>query len=275
MVIIKSTLMVESIPFCRKCENMKNNQHLLSIGQMSKLSGASIKSLRYYESIQLLIPSYIDPISKYRYYTYNQIYIVGIIIFCVELDIPLQELKQFIIDKNHIHYQGFLDYSKAQALDKIDKINKGLDFIRVLESQVDTKTDLLPNTLFTRKLPSIKVKTYPITSSLLDHFSIIELFIDHIYDYDHNSIPIYGLMSVKENNLLNHYAFIQTNHSNLTFKKEDYLCIQNNHSMIEDIQSYIDVSNKDYLAYEIEILKPSIDINQLTYELRVLIKEKT
>lgn len=267
--------MVESIPFCRKCENMKNNQHLLSIGQMSKLSGASIKSLRYYESIQLLIPSYIDPISKYRYYTYNQIYIVGIIIFCVELDIPLQELKQFIIDKNHIHYQGFLDYSKAQALDKIDKINKGLDFIRVLESQVDTKTDLLPNTLFTRKLPSIKVKTYPITSSLLDHFSIIELFIDHIYDYDHNSIPIYGLMSVKENNLLNHYAFIQTNHSNLTFKKEDYLCIQNNHSMIEDIQSYIDVSNKDYLAYEIEILKPSIDINQLTYELRVLIKEKT
>lgn len=250
---------------------MKKSENLLSIGQMSKLSGASIKSLRYYESIDLLIPAYIDSHSNYRYYTYNQIYLVGIIMFCIELDIPLQELKQFIKDKSHINYLDFLHYSKKQALDKIDTINKGLAFVDMLESQVDKTSDITLNIPFTRKLPSMKVKTYPINKNDLDHFSIIELFVDEIYDYDLLNVPMYGLLTLK-NKDTSYYAFLQSPNGDLSLKKEEYLCLQNNFSMIENVEDYFDIGNKDYLAYEIEIMKEEININELTYECRVLIK---
>ena len=61
----------------------------LSIGNMSKLTGIHIKSLRYYENIGVLIPAYVDPQTKYRYYSYQQIPNVMALRFCLELGIPL------------------------------------------------------------------------------------------------------------------------------------------------------------------------------------------
>ena len=45
---------------------MKNE--LLSIGEAAKLKQVSVKSLRYYETIGILKPAYVDPSSGYRYY---------------------------------------------------------------------------------------------------------------------------------------------------------------------------------------------------------------
>ena len=44
---------------------MKNK--LLTIGELSKRTGCSIKALRYYDSIRLLKPIYVDPSSNYKY----------------------------------------------------------------------------------------------------------------------------------------------------------------------------------------------------------------
>ncbi len=48
----------------------KNNMY--SIGQLAKMSGASIKQLRYLEAKGLLIPLYRDTDNNYRYYSYEQ-----------------------------------------------------------------------------------------------------------------------------------------------------------------------------------------------------------
>lgn len=41
---------------------------LLGIGQFSKICGVSVKTLRYYDSIGLLRPDFVDRLSGYRYY---------------------------------------------------------------------------------------------------------------------------------------------------------------------------------------------------------------
>lgn len=64
--------------------------NLLSIGALSKQTGVHIKSLRYYDSLGILRPAYVDPSSGYRYYSLQQIPVVDAIQLCVDLDIPLK-----------------------------------------------------------------------------------------------------------------------------------------------------------------------------------------
>ena len=47
-------------------------ENLLSIGALSKQTGVHIKSLRYYDSLGILRPAYVDPSSGYRYYSLQQ-----------------------------------------------------------------------------------------------------------------------------------------------------------------------------------------------------------
>ena len=66
---------------------------LLSIGEVSKMKGVGVKSLRYYERMGVLPPAYVDPDSGYRYYSMRQMVDIDIITTCIDLGIPLRELR--------------------------------------------------------------------------------------------------------------------------------------------------------------------------------------
>ena len=70
-------------------------KNLLSIGELSKITGVHIKALRYYDSLGILTPTYIDPNSGYRYYSFYQKAVVDAIQFCVDLDIPLKTFPTY------------------------------------------------------------------------------------------------------------------------------------------------------------------------------------
>ncbi len=42
---------------------------MYKIGEMSKLCGLPVKTLRYYDQLGLLAPDRIDPFTGYRYYS--------------------------------------------------------------------------------------------------------------------------------------------------------------------------------------------------------------
>jgi DNA-binding transcriptional MerR regulator len=46
---------------------------MVRIGVFARLAEVSIKTLRYYDEVSLLKPSYIDDWSGYRYYTLDQL----------------------------------------------------------------------------------------------------------------------------------------------------------------------------------------------------------
>ncbi len=47
-------------------------QDLFTIGEMARLFEINIRTLRYYDDINLLKPEFIDSNSKYRYYSTKQ-----------------------------------------------------------------------------------------------------------------------------------------------------------------------------------------------------------
>ena len=42
-------------------------ENLLSIGELAKIRNVNVQSLRYYEKLGILIPTYTNPDSGYRY----------------------------------------------------------------------------------------------------------------------------------------------------------------------------------------------------------------
>jgi DNA-binding transcriptional MerR regulator len=68
---------------------------MYKIGEFSRLSGISVKALRFYDKEGVLIPDHIDKFTGYRYYSPSQLDEIHKIIVLKELGFNLQEIKVF------------------------------------------------------------------------------------------------------------------------------------------------------------------------------------
>jgi len=69
-----------------------NTRNLLTIGEFSKVTGLTVKTLRFYQEQGLLSPTVIDEETGYRYYGEQKIEVAAIIVALRKLDFPLAEI---------------------------------------------------------------------------------------------------------------------------------------------------------------------------------------
>src|SRR5580700_1921399 len=65
----------------------------LTIGDFSRITHLSVKTLRHYHRVGLLEPSAVNPGSGYRYYTEDQVPAAQVIVRLRDLDMPVAEVK--------------------------------------------------------------------------------------------------------------------------------------------------------------------------------------
>lgn len=106
-------------------------EQYISVGEVRKLTGVSVGSLRYYEKLGILKPAYINESTNYRYYTHRQILLLDIIAICVDMDIPLKEFKE------HIDTNGHLNLGSV--------INKGLEIAKLKQEKIQHQLNLMEN----------------------------------------------------------------------------------------------------------------------------------
>ena len=80
----------------------------MTISEFASLRNVNINSIRYYEKQKILIPAWIDPQTKYRYYLPEQLGILDAILLCIRLNIPLKELKSYIDSNGNLDKKGLL-----------------------------------------------------------------------------------------------------------------------------------------------------------------------
>ncbi|NLO86270.1 MAG: MerR family transcriptional regulator [Clostridiales bacterium] len=129
---------------------MKEN--LFSIGNMAKLTGTNIKSLRYYEEIGLLKPEYTDPESKYRYFSYQQIPLITAIKYYIDFGLPL---KQFCthMDGQYLHCDTLIEDSRAIAEDKIRSLKRTIMKIDLAVADMERSKSQRIGVPFSRIMP--------------------------------------------------------------------------------------------------------------------------
>jgi len=80
-----------------------------SVNKLSKISGVSARTLRYYDELDLLKPARIAS-SGYRIYSKSQVDLLQQILFYRELGFPLDEIKSILYGADYDHGQAFLNH---------------------------------------------------------------------------------------------------------------------------------------------------------------------
>ena len=103
---------------------------MFSIGEFSRISGLTVKTLRFYHDQELLAPASIDPDSGYRYYNDDQISRARIIGRLRELDFSLREIGEILAAEDDADVLSALRRHKSQIDRKTAsyrRISKSLD----------------------------------------------------------------------------------------------------------------------------------------------------
>lgn len=113
---------------------------LFSIGEVSQMFHLSVGSLRHYEKAGLLKPEYISPESGYRYYSTRQFEVLTTIRFLRILDMPLEQIRDFLNNREISKMQHMLQNQKEAILQKKKELE-------LMERKIDQQLVLIEDAI--------------------------------------------------------------------------------------------------------------------------------
>ena len=115
---------------------------MFTIGEFSKITGLTVKALRFYHEEGVLTPSLVDEQTGYRYYDQSKIETARAIAYLRDLEFPIEEIRDLL---RHAEDEGrvldALERQKSALADRIRRLRKAVrsldEFIKQ-ERQVKT-----------------------------------------------------------------------------------------------------------------------------------------
>src|SRR5882724_2710165 len=104
----------------------------VSIGDFSRMTHLSIKKLRHYHDLGLLIPAEIDEASGYRYYAMSQVPIAQIIRRFRELGMPLDEVRALLATSDLGERNNLILAHLGRLQDQLDETKAAVASLRAL-----------------------------------------------------------------------------------------------------------------------------------------------
>ncbi|MFV0560823.1 MAG: MerR family transcriptional regulator [Enterococcus sp.] len=126
----------------------------LSIGKISKLSNLSIRTLRYYDQIDLFKPEYIDATNNYRYYSVQQLFYLQMIKYLRKMNLPIDEIKD-ALSLSPEQLSDFLEEQAKQIQLQINELLKIEEIIKNQRVELNNQTRLLNKSekqIYTRRI---------------------------------------------------------------------------------------------------------------------------
>lgn len=107
-------------------------QDLFAIGEMASLFEINVRTLRYYDEINLLKPEFIDSNSKYRYYSTKQFERLNTIKYLRALNMPLNKIIKFFENRE---IEALVSMLKEQH----EEITKRKYELELIERKIKTR----------------------------------------------------------------------------------------------------------------------------------------
>lgn len=131
---------------------------MLKIGEFSRLSQVTIDSLHHYDEIGLFQPAYIDPASKYRYYTLEQLPHIHRIMALKELGLSLEQIGSMVneeLDAEEI--RGMLHLKQAELQQQVRDAQRRLGMVEFRLRMLVAEKTMPDLDVVVKRLPSLRV----------------------------------------------------------------------------------------------------------------------
>jgi DNA-binding transcriptional MerR regulator len=111
---------------------------MLKIGEFSRLSQVTVKTLHHYDEIGLLKPSHVDAFTEYRYYTLDQLPRLHRIIALKSMGLSLDEIAQLLLeDLPTEQIRGMLRLKRIEAQQRLQEEQSRLAQIEFRLRQIE------------------------------------------------------------------------------------------------------------------------------------------
>jgi len=137
---------------------MKEHKIKFKIGEFSKLNMVTVKTLRHYEEIELLVPDEIDQWTGYRYYRVDQISKMNQIIFLKKLGFTLEEIREVFDEGNQMPEIGQIKSKIEHCKQEILQLQWRQTELSRLESTLHKKRVM--EKIIIKSLPAVIVASH-------------------------------------------------------------------------------------------------------------------
>ncbi|MFT4142894.1 MAG: MerR family transcriptional regulator [Mobilitalea sp.] len=110
---------------------------MLKIGEFAGFCGLPVKTLRYYNEIDLLKPYYIDPLTKYRFYDEDQLKRLILILDLKDVGFTLTEISVFLENSsNTVQLENLLREKSLEIEENIKRDTLKLENIKSISARM-------------------------------------------------------------------------------------------------------------------------------------------
>jgi len=133
---------------------------MIRIGDFSRLSRVSVKTLRYYDEVDLLKPLEVDRFTGYRYYSFDQIPRLNRILALRDLGFSLEQIGQLLSDSvSPEQMRGMLKLRKMEIQQRVDDEKERLERVEARLRQIETEENMSNYDVVIKKIEPLKVAT--------------------------------------------------------------------------------------------------------------------
>ena len=126
-------------------------ENLVPIGPFSSMTRLSVKALRHYDRLGLLVPAVVDPSSGYRYYTYAQANRAEAIRVLRSLDMPLEDVREALAADDPVVAAKVLDRHRARLEGELERHERMLGY---LERLISRREGVMPYDVQIKEVPA-------------------------------------------------------------------------------------------------------------------------
>jgi len=131
---------------------------MFKIGEFSKFSQVTVKTLRYYDQIDLLKPAEIDRFTGYRYYSASQLPRINRILALKDLGLSLDQIALLLDeDLSPDQIRGMLRLKQVQIRQQVEEEQARLARVEWWLIQIEQEETMPTQEVVVKKIPSLRV----------------------------------------------------------------------------------------------------------------------
>lgn len=153
-----------------------------SIGEVAEICNIPIKTLRYYDEIKLVVPNFRDNVSKYRYYSKDQMVTLCIVRKLRIMGFGLKEINDIVLGNKADNLEKSIDHKLIEIYEEInslqDKYAEGHAFLQRLKTGVDLLSEKEETTSEDISIVQIPESDLVYTRKIMQNYSNAEVSIE-------------------------------------------------------------------------------------------------